>query len=44
VPREANRESVQDIVLAHPSVQKHINGQPIKKVVVVPGKLVNVVV
>jgi leucyl-tRNA synthetase len=44
VPREANREAVQDIVLAHPSVQKHINGQPVKKIVVVPGKLVNVVV
>jgi leucyl-tRNA synthetase len=44
VPREADREAVQHVVLAHPAVQKHVNGQPIKKVIVVPGKLVNVVV
>ena len=37
VPREADRNAVQDIVLAHPSVQKHVSGQPVKKVVVVPG-------
>ncbi|HKA46023.1 MAG TPA: leucine--tRNA ligase [Burkholderiales bacterium] len=44
VPREAGHDAVQDLVLAHPSVQKHINGQPVKKVVVVPGKLINLVV
>ena len=27
-----------------PNIQNHINGQPIRKVVVVPGKLVNIVV
>jgi len=26
------------------NVQKHVAGQPVKKVVVVPGRLVNVVV
>jgi leucyl-tRNA synthetase len=31
-------------VLANPGVQKFVSGQPIKKVVVVPGRLVNVVV
>jgi leucyl-tRNA synthetase len=31
-------------VLADPAVQKHVGGQAIKKVVVVPGRLVNVVV
>jgi len=44
VPRDAGREAIQDIVLAHPVVQKFVNGQPVKKVVVVPGRLVNVVV
>jgi leucyl-tRNA synthetase len=31
-------------VLAHPEVQKFMAGQPAKKVVIVPGRLVNVVV
>ena len=30
--------------MADPAVQKFVGGQPVKKVVVVPGRLVNVVV
>jgi leucyl-tRNA synthetase len=44
VPREADRKAIEAIVLANPGVQKFVSGQPIKKVVVVPGRLVNVVV
>jgi leucyl-tRNA synthetase len=44
VPRDADRKAIEAIVLANPSVQKFISGQPIKKVVVVPGRLVNVVI
>jgi len=44
VPRAATRESIEKMALTHPSVQKYVSGQPIKKVVVVPGRLVNVVV
>jgi leucyl-tRNA synthetase len=44
VPRDADSKAIETIVLADPAVQKHVNGQPIKKVVVVPGRLVNVVV
>jgi leucyl-tRNA synthetase len=44
VPREADSSAIERIVLADPAVQRHINGQAIKKVVVVPGRLVNVVV
>ena len=44
VPREAAREAIEKMALTHPSVQKYVNGQPVKKVVVVPGRLVNVVV
>jgi leucyl-tRNA synthetase len=44
VPREADSKAVESIVLADPAVQKHVSGQPVKKVVVVPGRLVNVVV
>jgi len=44
VPRDADSEAIERIVLADPAVQRHVNGQPVKKVVVVPGRLVNVVV
>jgi len=44
VPREADRAAVEKLVLAHANVQKFIDGQKIKKVIVVPGRLVNVVV
>jgi leucyl-tRNA synthetase len=44
VPREAGSGEIEAIVLAHPAVQKFLGGQQVKKVVVVPGRLVNVVV
>jgi leucyl-tRNA synthetase len=44
VPSDADRKAIETIVLADPAVQKHVSGQPVKKVVVVPGRLVNVVV
>ncbi|HEX9684404.1 MAG TPA: leucine--tRNA ligase [Burkholderiales bacterium] len=44
VPRDADSKAIETIVLADPAVQRHVNGQAIKKVVVVPGRLVNVVV
>jgi leucyl-tRNA synthetase len=44
VPREADRAAVEKLVLAHANVQKFIDGQTVKKVIVVPGRLVNVVV
>ncbi|MGZ8231914.1 MAG: leucine--tRNA ligase, partial [Burkholderiales bacterium] len=44
VPREASRSEIEARVLADPAVQKFVSGQAVKKVVVVPGRLVNVVV
>jgi leucyl-tRNA synthetase len=44
VPTSASREQIEGFALANESVQKFVNGQKPKKVVVVPGKLVNVVV
>jgi leucyl-tRNA synthetase len=44
VPRDADREAIEQIVLADPVVRRFVSGQPVKKVVVVPGRLVNVVV
>jgi leucyl-tRNA synthetase len=44
VPIAAGQEEIRQAALADPNVQKFVAGQPIKKVIVVPGKLVNVVV
>ncbi|MDP2239652.1 MAG: leucine--tRNA ligase [Burkholderiales bacterium] len=44
VPHDADRAAIENIVMADPAVQKHISGQPVKKVIVVPGRLVNIVV
>ena len=44
VPHDADQAAIEKLVLADPSVQKFVAGLPIKKVVVVPGRLVNVVV
>jgi leucyl-tRNA synthetase len=44
VPRDADRKAIEALVLADPGVQKFVSGQAVKKVIVVPGRLVNVVV
>jgi leucyl-tRNA synthetase len=44
VPTSASREQIEALALADETVQKFVNGQKPKKVVVVPGRLVNVVV
>jgi leucyl-tRNA synthetase len=44
VPATASREDIEVLALASDAVQKFANGQKPKKVVVVPGRLVNVVV
>jgi leucyl-tRNA synthetase len=44
VPRDADRQAIEKIVLESANVRKFVEGQAIRKVVVVPGRLVNVVV
>jgi leucyl-tRNA synthetase len=44
VPKAADRGAIEGIALSNPNVQKFIAGQNVKKVVVVPGRLVNLVV
>jgi leucyl-tRNA synthetase len=44
VPAAADRQAIEAAALADPAVQKFVAGSPVKRVVVVPGKLVNVVV
>jgi len=43
-PKAAGREQLEQLALAHDSVTRHTAGQVVKKVIVVPGRLVNVVV
>ncbi len=44
VPVAASKEEIEVIALASARVQEFMEGKPVKKVIVVPGKLVNVVV
>jgi leucyl-tRNA synthetase len=40
----ADKTTIEAAALANESVQKYLEGQPPKKVVVVPGRLVNIVI
>ncbi len=44
VAREADRATIEDAALASPDVARHLGGQAPRKVIVVPGRIVNVVV
>jgi leucyl-tRNA synthetase len=44
IAKDADRGQIERQAMENPNVQKHVNGLPVKKVVVVPGRLVNVVV
>jgi leucyl-tRNA synthetase len=43
VPAKAAPAEIEAIALAHPQVVPHLGGQSPKKVIVVPGRMVNVV-
>ena len=43
VPASANQEAVREFAMTHENVLRHLEGKSIKKLIVVPGKLVNVV-
>jgi len=43
VPSTATDAQIRDLANADESVQKHAAGKPVKKVIIVPGKLVNIV-
>lgn len=44
VAAKAEAAEVEQMVLSHPRVQPHLDGKTVRKVIVVPGKLVNIVV
>jgi leucyl-tRNA synthetase len=43
VPREADHKAIEALVLADAEIKRTINNRPVKKIVVVPGRLVNIV-
>ena len=43
LPADMSREDVQSTVLSNEQTLRHIDGAPIRKVIVVPGKIVNIV-
>ena len=44
VPAAADKAAIEAMALAEPNVVKFIEGQAVKKVIIVPGKIVNIVV
>ena len=44
VPKAAGKEAIQELAVANANVKKFVEGQAIKKIVVVPGRLINLVV
>jgi leucyl-tRNA synthetase len=44
VPTHAGRSEIETAALAEENVQRHMEGRQAKKIIVVPGKLVNIVV
>ena len=44
VPADAGKDTIEQVALADENVQRFVDGKEIRKVIVVPGRLVNVVV
>jgi len=44
VPADSTKEQIESIAMATPTLQKLLDGATPKKVIVVPGRLVNVVI
>ncbi|UOF91594.1 leucine--tRNA ligase [Fodinisporobacter ferrooxydans] len=44
IPAAATKEQMEELVLSQPSVKEQLEGKSIRKLIVVPGKLVNIVV
>lgn len=44
VGKNADKSAIETLALQQPAVQKYLEGVSVKKVIVVPGKLVNIVV
>jgi len=40
----AGEETVRAAALAAPNVRRHVNGRPVRRTIIVPGRLINIVV
>jgi leucyl-tRNA synthetase len=43
LPSDMSKEDVEKAALEDPQTSKFLDGKPLKKVIVVPGKIVNIV-
>ncbi|MFP3488936.1 class I tRNA ligase family protein, partial [Staphylococcus sp. SIMBA_130] len=43
IPTEASRDEMQEIALEHEKIKGQLDGKTLRKVIAVPGKLVNIV-
>ena len=44
VPKDADNAMIEAAVLAEPQVEKFLDGKPVKKTIIVPGRIVNLVI
>jgi leucyl-tRNA synthetase len=44
VAKDAGKDKLEQLALAHNAVQKHLAGAVPKKIIIVPGRLINIVV
>ena len=44
VPAAADKAAIEAAALAHPDAVRFMDGKPAKKVIIVPGRLVNIVI
>jgi leucyl-tRNA synthetase len=44
VPADASKKSIEELALADENVQRFVDDKEIRKIIVVPGRLVNIVV
>ena len=43
VPLDADKANIEQIALASPNAQRFVEGKTVRKIIVVPGKLINIV-
>ena len=43
LPLDLNKEQIEEAVMAHQKTQQQLGGRSPKKVIIVPGKIVNIV-
>ena len=43
IAKDADKSAIEQLALAHEAVQKHLAGTMPKKIIIVPGRLINVV-